>query len=326
MRRTLLILAGLGLVAYAATGLTVVQQDEVGVVRRFGVAQREPWAPGLHCGLPWGFDRVDHVKTGQTRALTVGARDLQSAPLTRAPNPESDDFLTGDLNVVSAQAIVQYRVSDPAAFLFVSSSVDASLSAAAESALTRALAERGIDDVLTVGRAEVAEGVLRAVQEQADRQGLGISVRAVRLGRVAPPVAVAPAFADAARARSDRRQVVTRAEEFRDWALADAKGQAREVADRAAGRFEQDVQSARGEADRFAKVLAAAKKDPLATRQRLYLETLALLLPRFARKVIVAPGQAVDVSLITSEAKRDPSAEGVEKKNEQETSPPGAER
>ncbi|MDR3636709.1 MAG: SPFH domain-containing protein, partial [Isosphaeraceae bacterium] len=188
MKRAVLVIFGLALVVYIATGLTVVQQDEVGVVRRLGAAHGEPWGPGLHWGLPWGLDRIDRVKTGQTRALTVGARDLQSAPLTRAPDPELDDFLTGDLNLVSAQATVQFRVSDPAAFLFAATSVDAALGAAAESALTRALAERGIDDVLTVGRAEVADGMLRAVQEQADRQGLGVSVRAVRLGRVAPPV------------------------------------------------------------------------------------------------------------------------------------------
>ncbi|MDR3637012.1 MAG: hypothetical protein P4L84_24625, partial [Isosphaeraceae bacterium] len=137
----------------------------------------------------------------------------------------------------------------------------------------------------------------------------------------------APAFADAARARSDRRQAVTRAEEFRDRALADAKGQSREIADRAAGRFEQDVQAARGEADRFGKVLAAAKKAPQATRQRLYLETLATLLPRFGRKVIVAPGQEVDVSLF--EGKRGltaENAENAERKPEKEKPDMGAAR
>src|SRR5262249_5050490 len=191
---------------YLASGLTVVQQDELGIVRRFGAVLREPWGPGLHWGLPWGLDRIDRIKPGQTRTLTVGARDPQSAPLASSPNPETDDFLTGDLNLVSAQAILQYRVLDPVAFLFAARSVDATLAALAESALTRALAGRSIDDVLTTGRAEVAERMLRAVQERADLQGLGISIRAVRLGRVAPPVPVAPAFADAARARSDRRQ------------------------------------------------------------------------------------------------------------------------
>lgn len=289
----------LGVLAYLATGVTVVQQDELGVVRRFGAVLREPWEPGLHWGLPRGLDRVDRVKPGQTRTLTVGARDPQAAPLAGAPNPETDDFLTGDLNVVTAQAIVQYRLLDPSAFLFAARSVDATLAAIAESALTRALAGRSIDDVLTTGRAEVAERMLRNVQDRADLQGLGVSIRAVRLGRVAPPVPVAPAFADAARARSDRRQAVTRAEEYRDRAQADARGQAREIADRAAGQFDRLVQGARGEADRFSKVLVESRKDLAATRRRLYYDALAELLPRFARKVVVAPGHDLDISLFT---------------------------
>jgi membrane protease subunit HflK len=291
--------AFVGLLAYLATGVSVVQQDELGVVRRLGAVVSDPWEPGLHWGLPWGLDRVERIKPGQTRTLTVGARDPQAAPLAQAPNPETDDFLTGDLNLVTAQAIVQYRVLDPVAFLFAARSVDATLAAIAEGALTRALAGRSVDDVLTIGRAEVAERMLRAVQERSDLQGLGVSIRAVRLGRVAPPVPVAPAFADAARARSDRRQVVTQAEEYRDRARADARGQAREIADRAAGQFDRRVQGARGEADRFSKVLAESRKDLAATRRRLYLDALAELLPRFARKVVVAPGQDLDISLFT---------------------------
>jgi membrane protease subunit HflK len=309
MRRRLVLAIVLGLFVYLATGLAMVQQDEVGVVRRCGAVLAEPWPPGLHWGLPWGLDRLDRVKTGQTRTLAVGAPPEQAAPLAVAPDPDADDFLTGDLNLVTAQATLQYRVADPAAYLFAAPSVDAALTLAAESALARALADRGIDDVLTTGRAEVAEAMLRAIQAQADRQGLGVSVRAVRLGRVAPPTPVAPAFADAARARSDRRQLVTAAQEYRDRALADAHGLAQEISDRAAAGHERSIQLARGEADRFTKVLAQARKDPAATRRRLYLETLAELLPRFGRKVVVAPGPGVDLSLFEENG----ATEGTEK-------------
>ncbi|WP_422923569.1 protease modulator HflK [Singulisphaera sp. PoT] len=301
MRRWVVITLMLGLSAYLATGLAVIQQDEVGVVRRFGAVQAEPWEPGLHWGLPWGLDRLDRVKAGQTRTLTVGARDAQAAPLSNAPNPEGDDFLTGDLNLVSAQVIVQYRVSDSVKYLFASQDVDKALVAAAELALTRGLSGRTIDDVLTTGRAEVADGMLHALQARADLLGLGVSIRAVRLGRVAPPVPVAPAFADASRARSDLRQVVTKAEEYAEQAAADSRGQSREIADRAAARHERSVQLAKGEADRFSKVLKESRRDLAATRRRLYLEALAVLLPRFSRKVVVAPGQEVDVGLLSDE-------------------------
>ncbi len=298
----MLITAALGVAGgYLATGLTVIQQDEVGVVRRFGAVVREPWAPGLHWGLPWGIDRVNRVARDQARTILVGARGLQTAPLSRAPDPAADDFLTGDLNLITAQAQIQFRVVDPFDYLFTSRSADASLAALGESTLARALANRAIDDVLTTGRGEVAERMRKEIQSEADAQRLGVSVRAIRLVRVAPPALVAPAFADAARARSDRRQAVTRAEEYHDRAQSDARGLARETADRAAARFDTLVQASRGDADRFTKLVSEVRRDPVAVRQRMYLEALAELLPKFTRKVIVAPKQDVDLSVISDQ-------------------------
>ncbi|HEY2154090.1 MAG TPA: protease modulator HflK [Isosphaeraceae bacterium] len=297
-RRAAWALVAVGLAGYLASGLTVIQQDEVGVVRRFGAVLPEPWAPGLHWGLPRGLDRVDRVARERARTVMVGAQGPDAAPLSRSPDPVADDFLTGDLNLVAAQAQIQFRVIRPVDYLFASRSADAAIEALGESALASALAGREIDDALGPGRAEVAERMRREVQAGADAEGLGISVRAVRLTRVAPPALVAPAFADAARARSDRRQAVTRAEEYRDRALADARGLARETADRAAARQDLLVQMARGEADRFARLTAEVSKSPRSARQRLYLEALAELLPKLSRKVIVAPGRDVDLSVV----------------------------
>ena len=303
MRRWIgITLGSLPVLAYLASGLGVVGQDEVGVVRRFGAVLRDPREPGLHWGLPMGIDRVDRVKVGQARTLAVGAPGSNAAPLSRSPDPEGDDRLTGDRNLVSAEATLQFRVSDPVAYLFAADSVDAALALATESALTRALARRGVDDVLTTGRAEVAEAMQAEIQRTADLADLGVSIRAVRLGRVAPPVAVAPAFADADRARSDRRQAVTRAEEYRERAEADARGRSREIADRSAARVDRLARVARGEADRFSRVLAESSKAPDATRRRLYLELLADLLPKLGRKVVVPRGDSVDLSLFADEA------------------------
>jgi modulator of FtsH protease HflK len=286
---------------YLATGVTVLQPDEVGIVRRFGAVQHEPWEAGLHLGLPWGIEQVDRVKLIQTRTLAVGATSPNEAPLLRAPDGGSDDFLTGDLNLVTAEAIVQYRVRDPAAYLFRTPDLQGSLAAISRWVLTRALANRGVDELLTTGRAEVAEGLTRGIQALADREGLGISIVAIRLGRVAPPMAVAPAFADAARARSDRRQAITRALEYRDRTQSEARGQAREIADAAGGQFDRLVLPARGEAARFTQVLAEARKGPEPFRRRLFLETLAELLPRFRRTIVVPPGQDMDISFFGDE-------------------------
>jgi modulator of FtsH protease HflK len=197
-------------------------------------------------------------------------------------------------------------VREPVRFLYDAADVEASLAALSEGVLARWLANRGIDELLTTGRAVLADAVARSIQSLADQERLGISIVAVRLGRLVPPMAVAPAFADAARARSDRRQMITRAEETRDRSRSEAAGRAREISDAAAGRFDRLVQPAQGEAQRFALVLAEARKDPIAFRRRLFLETIAEILPRFRRTVVVAPGQDLDISLLGDE----PAARG----------------
>ncbi len=186
-RQGLLLIGLLLLGGYLCSGLTVLQPDEVGVVRRLGAVLPEPWEPGLHWGLPWGFDRIDRLKVNQTRTIAVGASGLSDAPLSRSLDSASDDYLTGDLNLVAADALVQYRVRDPAAYLFHTRDVGSMLRTLSEWALTRSLARRGIDELLTTGRAEVAEWLSRQIQSLSDEEGLGISVVAVRLGRVAPP-------------------------------------------------------------------------------------------------------------------------------------------
>ena len=72
-RRWISLIVALLLGTYKMTGLAVVQPDEVAVVRRLGVLLSEPWEPGLHWDLPWGFDRLDRLKTNQTRTIIVGS-------------------------------------------------------------------------------------------------------------------------------------------------------------------------------------------------------------------------------------------------------------
>ena len=270
--------------------MTIVQPDEVGIVRRFGAVLRRALGAGSALGIALGIDRVDRIKVNQTRTLAVGAAGRSQRPVLRGSRPRGRRLPDRRPQPGHRRGTRPIPRSRSGRYLFRTVDLEASLAAISEWALTRALANRGIDELLTTGRAEVADGLTRAIQSLADQEGLGVSIVAVRLGRVVPPSAVAPAFADAARARSDRRQAITRAEEYRDRSRSEARGQAREIADAAAGRFDRLVQPARGEAARFTQVLAEARKDPGAFRQRLFLETLAELLPRFRRTVVVAAG------------------------------------
>lgn len=291
-------LGWLGIVTAAVVGLGgiyVVPQDEIGVVRRFGAVLPEPRTPGLHWGLPWGLDRLDRIKPNQARTLTVGTSMLADG--------ESGEFLTGDRNLIRFEALVQYRVRETTAYLFATASAEQALRRAVESALAEAAAARDVDSLLTNGRSEFAERVRQGTQDRADAWGLGVSIRAVRLGRVAPPAAVAAAFSDADRARSERQQFVNRAEEYRGQAQAEAQAMARERLDRAESEHVRTVEKAKGEAARFRALRTEVAASPTSARNRMYLEMLAEVLPSFRRTVVLNAGQDLDVTLDALDAR-----------------------
>ena len=226
----------------------------------------------------------------------------QSPRCRGAPTPRRDDFLTGDLNVVTAQAIVQYRVLDP-----VRLPVRRPLGRrdpgggrrdGADAGPGRAVDRRRADD--RPGRGRRADAP--ALQERGRPSGAG---RLDPGGPARPGGAAGAGGPGVCRRRPGAERPPPGRHPGRGVSRpcpADAQSQAREIADRAAGQFDRLVQGARGEADRFTKVLAESRKAARATRRRLYLEALAELLPRFARKVVVAPGHDLDISLFTDEA------------------------
>jgi membrane protease subunit HflK len=297
MRRSLLIfLVGLSLAAgaFLAAGFCVVAPGEVVVVRRLGRVLEPPWGPGLHWHYPAGIDRLDRVRTDAVRQLTVG----QNGPPSAVQEPSAGEVLTGDLNLLRIEAAFQYRVADPVDHLLRADQVEELLARAAEARLARALARRGVDAVLRTDRRRIAQEVRDDLQSDADRLRLGALILGVSLTDARPPVEVAADFveAQAAESRRDDRINVARTYEAIQHATAASRGEAlREAARAYAGRT---LLATRAEADRFVALLEGARRSPELARRRLYIETVQSLLERVRRKVILPPGDPIDLTLL----------------------------
>lgn len=292
-------------VAYAATGVYTVAPDERALVRRFGRVVEVQSEPGLHFGLPWGLDRVDRVKPSETKAVTIGAAAPADRVLSAMPTDAAAQFLTGDQNLVNVQATVQYTIrttpDGAKSYLFGSADPMKVISRAAESALSATLADQSIDVVLTTGKSVLADHVRDRLQEQLDGYGFGVEVRSVSLIELAPPPNVAEAFTRAASARSDRERLILESRTYANARIATATSEARESLDRATAERDRGVDLARSQADRFKKLLYEYQKAPELTATRLYLETMAEILPKFRSKVVIDKGQGVDVTIMRGE-------------------------
>ena len=279
------------LVLWLLSGIYIVRPDEQGVVRRFGKAVRTT-EPGPHYRLPQPIETVDKVKVTKVRRLEIGFRTIHPGPPARYKfMPQESLMLTGDEQIVDAQAIVQYKVREPEKFLFnvkYLESPQGALMDAAEVALRQVVGQRPIDDVLITEKLQVELDIRELLQQIIDRYDSGVKITAVKLQTVRPPKEVEKAFSDVVSAKEDKDRLVKEADGYREDVLPKARGQAEKIIREAEAYKAERINHAQGDADRFLAVLKEYEKAKDVTRKRLYLETMEQILPGI-RKFVIDP-------------------------------------
>ena len=282
----------LGLVAAALcmdfflTGIHSIQQNEQGVVLRFGaVARRAP--PGLVFTLPWPVEELVVLNTRETRKMPVGFRFVQGADPT-PPLQDESQWLTGDTNVIDVELILHYTISDPVKYLFRVGPVyaDFLIRKCAETVLTETVGVLPVDVVLTTGKAEIEEKTCRMAQEMLDKFQAGVSISRASLQKIAPPAEVSDAFKDVSSAKADRERALQEADGYRREIMPQARARAAQIEEEAKIYASKVLSEARGKAERFKSLYAEYAKAPVITRTRLLLDTLREVLAR-PRKIVV---------------------------------------
>lgn len=256
------------LAAWAASGIYKIDEPERGVVLRFG-AFHELTRAGLNWHLPWPIESVEKINIGGTQGMSY-----QGSMLTR------------DENIVNVQLVVQFRRTDPQAFMFNMREPEATLADVTASAIREVIGKNLLDFILTDGRTEVARETQDLLQSTLDSYGAGITVYEVNLQDANFPREVESSVQEAVKAREDRERKLLEAETYSNEILPKARGEASRRRQNAEAYRAQVVANAEGEADRFTQILAEYEKAPSVTRERMYIETLEEIL-RNSTKVLV---------------------------------------
>ena len=290
--KPLAVIAGLLVVGLIATTVFYsVEPDEEAVVLRFG-RFIEITQPGLHSKLPIGIDRVYKVRTRRIHKAEFGYRTEQAGVQTRyseASFAEESLMLTGDLNVADVQWIVQFKIADAKAFLFNVRNVEKNIRDIAEASMRVVVGDRSVNDVLTVGRAEIGSRVQEVMQSSIDQYGMGIRIVTVKLQDVNPPNPVKPSFNEVNAAKQEQDKVVNEARRAYNKAVPVARGEAQKVLAEAQGYALERVNRSRGDADRFDAIYKAYRAAPDITRSRLYLEAMEEIMQKVDRVIVVDP-------------------------------------
>lgn len=271
-----------------------VEPQETAVVKRFGKFVYTRGA-GLHFKIPLGVDHVQKVVTGRVLQREYGYRTLQpenrSRPASRGYEEESI-MLSGDLNVVDLQWTVQYKVEEPVSYLFRVHDVEGTLDDISQSVIRRIVGNRYSDDVLTVGRASIAEHARVEIQNIMDQYQSGLRVVTVQLQNVNPPQAVRGAFNEVNESQQEKERMINEAQEAYNQRIPRAQGQARQTITQAEGYALERVNRAEGEARRFNDILTAYEKAPDVTRRRMYIEAFETLSNKVERLYVLDQKQS----------------------------------
>jgi membrane protease subunit HflK len=280
----------------AVAGACMVAPGETVVVRRFGRLIEPSWTAGLHWRFPLGIDQIDRVRSDEVRNLTIGPTG--EAGLDAGLDPSAGEAMTGDLNLLRIQVTVQYRVSRPVDYVLHSEDVEPLLLKAAESSVSRALAVRGVDGVLRSERQSIALDIDHDLQDVSDRYQLGVTILGARLTDARPPSEVEADFVAAQSAEIQRDRRINEANSYNETTIALAQSKAQAILEVARGSAERRVLTAQSQAQRFNVLLAEAERSRALTMRRLYVETLQGLLAGVKHKLILPPGDAIDLTVL----------------------------
>ena len=281
-----------------------VQPEETGVVQRFGEVVRTE-GPGLHFKIPYGVETVSLIPTARVLKEEFGFRTEVPGRRTRFSARQflnESLMLTGDLNVIDVDWIVQYRIDDPGKFLFrVREPID-TIRDVSEAVMRQVVGNRLGSDVLTVGREAVQEEVKTEMQKILTTYETGVRITSVKLQDVTPPDPVKPAFNEVNEARQDRERTINQAQEQANREIPKARGEAGRTIAQAEGFALERVNRAKGEANRFQAILAQYRRFPEVTRKRLYLEALTTILPAAQSLYIVDADQKALIPWLSLES------------------------
>lgn len=277
-------------VIWALSGLFIVNPAEQAVLLHFG-KYSEVLPPGLHWMARFIDTKyiVDVQKInsfalyGDFLTKSSDQNDMPTQYIKITPKVGASDQ---SKNLVNVELNVQYRITDPRAYLFNVVNPDETVEQVASGALSDVIGKMKLDDVLTTGRESLSAGVLKITRDVLKNYNSGIDVLSVTLRKVQAPDQVRLAFSDVNRADQDKATYIQQAQAYASKVVPLAQGMAARTMADATAYQQQVVLNAQAQIAKFQAVLKAYLIAPEVTRERMYIEAIQNIL-HHSTKVLV---------------------------------------
>ena len=288
-----LVVVGVIILILLASSFYQIRPEEIGLILRFGKFVRTT-EPGLHIKIPL-VEKLEKVPVQRQLKMEFGFRTITPGIRTEyRVTPESAReavMLTGDLNVAVVEWIVQYKIKDAYKYKFKIRDVDSTFHYMNEAVVRKVVGDSSVDEVITIGRARIANEAKEELQKLCDLYEIGIEVSQLILQDVNPPDPVQPSFNDVNESLQEKERKINDARAEYNQIIPKAKGEAEQMISASEGYAMERINRAQGDANRFKNIYREYARAPLVTRKRLYLEAISQILPKISKKIIFDENQ-----------------------------------
>ena len=266
------------IVLIAVIGLSsvyTVEEQEQAVVTTFGAVTLVETV-GLHFKIPF-IQRVQKLPVNIIQEMTIGY-GYQNGEMYVVE--DESRMLTGDDNIIDIDFYLEWKINDPAAYLYHSNDAQGILKALTQSCARNIVGSKLVDDLMTTGKDAIQSEIKDKVRENLEQYDIGIDIVDLKIQDVDPPTEeVSVAFKNVENAKLQRETIINNARTYEEETVPEAKSEADKILREAEANKAARIAEAEGEASRFNAMFAEYANNKEITRQRMYLEMLEELLP-----------------------------------------------
>ena len=295
--RTIVLVSVLALVLVIGSSscFYTVDDKQQAVVTTFGKVTDVTDA-GLHFKLPFGIQQVKKVDVNVYQKIELGYSSNGSDEYYQVNEKEST-MITGDYNIVNVDFFVEYKISDPVAYLYSSNKPELILRNLIQSQVRNVVGSTSVDAVLTDGKESIQSQVKDLVTQILAEYDIGLTLVDVRIQDSEPPTQdVIEAFKAVETAKQKAETVVNDAKAYQNAQLPDAQAQADKLVQNAQFLKQKRINEATQQVAMFSAMYEEYKLNPEITRSRMYYEAISEVLPGV--KVFINTGSQDSVDML----------------------------
>ena len=279
----------------ALTCFYTVDDKQQAVVTTFG-AVTEITDAGLHFKLPFGIQEVHKVDVNVYQKIELGY--VTNGNGSTATKTSESTMITGDYNIVNVDFFVEYKISDPVAFLYSSNDPELILRNLIQSQVRNVVGSSTVDAVLTTGKESIQMQVKELVTQILAEYNIGLTLVDVRIQDSEPPTqAVIEAFKAVETAKQTAEAVVNEAIAYQNAQLPKAQAEADKLLQNAEYLKQKRINEAVEAVAMFEAMYSEYARNPQITKSRMYYEAIQQILPGVKLFINTGSGESVDMLL-----------------------------